>query len=270
MQNIYVRGESSQLIPLSSVVTVEEFADARDLNRYNRIRAITIEANLQDGYSLGEALADLERLAKEHLPEAVAIDYKGQSLDYKSGGSSMLFVFLLGFFLVYLVLAAQFESFIHPFVIILTVPFAIVGAMLGLFITGNTLNVYTQVGLIMLVGLAAKNGILIVEFANQLRDEGYEFMHAVEKAAGTRLRPIIMTSITTIAGALPLAFSFGAGAETRAAIGVVVLFGVFFGTLFTLFIVPAAYALLAQNTGSVGDVERRLEKQLEEHKEERD
>ncbi len=264
VKNIYVRSESSdKLIPLSNLVSIEEYADAGSLNRYNRIRAITLEANLADGYSLGEALADLEAIVKEHLPAEVVVDYKGQSLDFKSGGSSMLFVFLLGFLVVFLVLAAQFESFIHPFVIILTVPFAVVGALFGLYLTGNTLNVYTQVGLIMLVGLAAKNGILIVEFANQLRDEGVEFLRAIEKAAQTRLRPIIMTSITTIAGAMPLVFAFGAGAETRSAIGVVVVFGVLIGTLFTLFIVPAAYVLIARGTGSISDVENKLKKELE-------
>ncbi|MEC8467855.1 MAG: efflux RND transporter permease subunit, partial [Pseudomonadota bacterium] len=264
VKNIYVRSESSdKLIPLSNLVSIEEYADAGSLNRYNRIRAITLEANLADGYSLGEALVDLEGIVKEHLPAEVVVDYKGQSLDFKSGGSSMLFVFLLGFLVVFLVLAAQFESFIHPFVIILTVPFAVVGALFGLYLTGNTLNVYTQVGLIMLVGLAAKNGILIVEFANQLRDEGVEFLRAIEKAAQTRLRPIIMTSITTIAGAMPLGFAFGAGAETRSAIGVVVVFGVLIGTLFTLFIVPAAYVLIARGTGSISDVENKLKKELE-------
>ena len=265
VQNIYVKSDiADKLIPLSNLIKIEEYADAGTLHRYNRVRAITLEANLGEGYSLGQALTDLENIVQENLPAAVAIDYKGESLDFKSGSSSLLFVFILGFMVVFLVLAAQFESFIHPFVIILTVPFAVVGALFGLYVTGNTLNVYTQVGLIMLVGLAAKNGILIVEFANQLRDEGVEFMRAIEKAAQTRLRPIIMTSITTMAGAMPLAFSFGAGAETRAAIGVVVVFGVFFGTFFTLFIVPAAYALLAQKTGSIGDVERKLEKQIEE------
>ncbi len=267
MQNLYVRSDTGQMVPLSNLVQIEEYADAKSLNRYNRIRAITIEANLQEGYSLGEALDDLVRLTKEHLPGEISIDYKGQSLDYATGSSSLVLIFVLGFIVVFLVLAAQFESFVHPFVIILTVPFAVVGALFGLYVTGNSLNVYTQVGLIMLVGLASKNGILIVEFANQLRDEGMAFIEAIEKAAQIRLRPIIMTSITTIVGAVPLALSFGAGAETRAAIGVVVLFGVFFGTFFTLFIVPAAYALLAQKTGSVSDVENQLNKELEEQEE---
>lgn len=165
--------------------------------------------------------------------------------------------------MVFLVLAAQFESYIHPFVIILTVPLAIAGALAGLYVTGNTLNVYTQIGLIMLVGLAAKNGILIVEFINQLRDEGRPFHEAVLEGAQIRLRPIVMTGITTLAGAVPLVLSAGAGSETRYAIGVVILSGVAAATFFTLFIVPTAYDLLARRTRSPGAVRAQL---AEEHK----
>ena len=264
MQNIYVRSETTgRLIPLGNLVTIEEYADSGTLNRYNRVRSITIEAGLEEGYTLGEALGYMRDLVRENLPETVQIDYKGESLDYQSSTSSLVFIFALGLIMVFLVLAAQFESYIHPFVIILTVPLAIAGALLGLYMTGNTLNVYTQIGLIMLIGLAAKNGILIVEFVNQLRDEGMEFSQALREAAHTRLRPIIMTGITTVAGSIPLILSFGAGAETRVAIGIVILFGVTAATLFTLFVVPVAYDLLARNTGSPGDVRRKLEKQNE-------
>ena len=259
LQNIYVRAENGRLIPLSNVVKIEEYADSGSLNRYNRMRAVTIEAGLVDGYSLGEALDHLRSLVREHLPDTAVIDYKGQSLDYQTSGSSLAFIFGLGFFIVFLVLAAQFESYIHPLVIILTVPLAIAGALTGLYLTGNSLNVYTQIGLIMLIGLAAKNGILIVEFVNQLRDEGTEFSKAIRQAAQLRLRPIVMTGITTIAGSIPLILSTGAGAETRVAIGVVMLYGVAAATLFTLFVVPVAYDLLARNTGSPGDVRRKLE-----------
>lgn len=261
MSNIYVRSDSGRLIPLSNVVKIEEYADSGSLNRYNRVRAITIEAGLEEGYSLGEALDYLRALVRDNLPNTAAIDYKGQSLDYQSSGTSLLFIFALGFLIVFLVLAAQFESYIHPLVIILTVPLAMTGALTGLYLTGNSLNVYTQIGLIMLIGLAAKNGILIVEFANQLRDEGMEFSKALIEAAQIRLRPIVMTGITTIAGSLPLILSSGAGAETRVAIGVVILFGVAAATIFTLFIVPVAYDLLARKTGSPGDVRRELEAQ---------
>lgn len=262
MQNIYVRSETTgRLVPLANLVTIEEYADSATLNRYNRVRSITIEASLEDGYTLGEALSYMRNLVREHLPENVQIDYKGESLDYQSSTSSLMFIFALGLIMVFLVLAAQFESYIHPFVIILTVPLAISGALLCLYLTGNTLNVYTQIGLIMLIGLAAKNGILIVEFVNQLRDEGMEFSKALREASHTRLRPIIMTGITTVAGSIPLILSFGAGAETRIAIGIVILFGVTAATFFTLFVVPVAYDLLARNTGSPGDVRRKLEQQ---------
>jgi multidrug efflux pump len=252
---------TDQLIPLSNLVKINEYADSGTLNRYNRVRAVTIEAGLSEGYALGEALDYLRTLVRENLPETAVIDYKGESLDFQSSGSSLLFIFVLGFVVVFLVLAGQFESYIHPLVIILTVPLAISGALAGLYFTGNSLNVYTQVGLIMLIGLAAKNGILIVEFINQLRDEGVEFSQAVIEAAQIRLRPIVMTGITTIAGATPLIMASGAGAETRIAIGVVILFGVAAATLFTLFIVPVAYDLLARNTGSSSDVRRKLEQE---------
>lgn len=262
MENIYVRSSRTQeLIPLSNLVSIQQTADSRRLNRYNRVRAITIDATLNPGVSLGVALDKMEALAHRVLPEEATIDYKGQSLDYKRAGSSILFVFAFGFLVVFLVLAAQFESWIHPFVIMLCVPATVGGGLLGIWLTGNTLNIYTQIGLIMLVGLAAKNGILIVEFANQLRDGGKEFQSALKEAALTRFRPIVMTSLTAIAGAIPLIFSHGAGAETRSAIGVVILFGVATAMVVTLVLVPAAYALLARRTGSPRDVERKLAKE---------
>ncbi len=262
LQNLYVRSDrSGELIPLSNLVRVSEVADSKSLNRYNRLRAITIEANLAEGLSLGQALDYLEGLARTHLPEDARIDYKGQSRDFRQAGSGILFVFALGIVVVYLVLAAQFESWIHPLVIMLTVPLAMVGALFGLWLTGETLNIYSQIGLIMLVGLAAKNGILIVEFANQLRDQGMAFREALLEASDVRLRPIVMTGITTAAGSVPLLLSSGAGAETRAVIGTVILFGVLAATLFTLFVVPVAYDLLARRTGSPGDVARQLEQE---------
>lgn len=260
VQNIYVRSDRTQeLIPISNLISIKEYGAAETLSRYNRIRAITLESNLADGYSLGDALGHLESLVREHLPPEAIVDYKGQSRDFLTSGNSIIFVFVLGLLVVFLVLAAQFESWVHPFVIMLTVPLAMGGGLLGLYFTGNSLNIYSQIGLIMLVGLAAKNGILIVEFANQLRDEGIAFNQAIMDAASIRFRPIMMTGLTTIAGAIPLVVSSGAGAETRAVIGVVVLTGVFAATLFTLFIVPVAYSVLAKNTGSPNDVAKKLE-----------
>ena len=265
IQNIYVRSErSGKLIPLSNLVRLEEFADSIKLNRYNRVRSITIEANLVENYSLGDALTHLETLVKENLPAHAVIDYKGQSRDYKFAGESLMFIFGLGLLVVFLVLAAQFESWIHPFVIMLTVPLAMTGALFGLFVTGQTLNLYSQIGLIMLVGLSAKNGILIVEFANQLRDQGYSIRDALIEAADVRLRPIIMTGITTAAGSIPLLISFGAGTETRFVIGIVILFGVIASTFFTVFVVPVAYDLLAKYTGSPKAISLQLEKEISE------
>ncbi|MEJ2330030.1 MAG: efflux RND transporter permease subunit [Gammaproteobacteria bacterium] len=265
LDNLYVRSDrSGELIPLGNLVHVKEVADSRTLNRYNRVRAITIEANLQDDLPLGEALEYLENMVREHLPEQAQVDFKGQSQDFRSSTGGIVLVFLLGIGVVFLVLAAQFENWIHPLVIMLTVPLAMAGALLGLSLTGQSLNIYSEIGLIMLVGLAAKNGILIVEFANQLRDQGKAFRDALLEAADVRLRPIVMTGLTTAAGSLPLLLSTGAGAETRFVIGIVILSGVIAATLFTLFVVPVAYELLARGTGSPGDVVRQLRQEAEE------
>jgi multidrug efflux pump len=263
IENIYVRSDrSGALIPLSNLVALEEAAASPVLNRYNRVRAITIEANLAPGLTLGAALEYLEELVADHLPASAIIDYRGPSRDFMASGDSIVFVFALGIVVVFLVLAAQFESYIHPFVIMLTIPLAMAGALFGIYLTGGTLNVYSQIGLIMLVGLAAKNGILIVEFANQLRDAGTAFGDAIHESAVARLRPVMMTAITTAAGSVPLILGSGAGAETRFVIGVVVFSGVITSTLLTLFVVPVAYQILARHTGSPGDVKRRLFEQM--------
>ena len=263
VQNIYVRSaRSGELIPLSSVVTLQPFADSPTLNRYNRVRAITIDADLAPGVTLGTALDGMERIAREVLPTEATIDFKGQSLEFRSAGASIAFVFVIGLLIVFLVLAAQFESWIHPLVIMLSVPATLAGGLLGLWLTGQTLNIYTQIGLIMLIGIAAKNGILIVEFANQLRDEGKDFDTALKEAALARLRPILMTGLTTAAGAVPLIITSGAGAETRIAIGIVILFGSLAAVTVALIVVPTAYTLLARRTGSPGDVTRKLEEEL--------
>jgi multidrug efflux pump len=264
VENIYVRStRSGELVPLSNLITIESIADSATLDRYNRIRAITIEADLADGVVMGSVLDAMTAIAKDVLPDEATIDFKGQSLDYQDSGSSMIFVFGVGLLIVFLVLAAQFESYRHPVIIILCVPVTVAGGLLGLWLTGNTLNIYTQIGLIMLIGLAVKNGILIVEFANQLRDEGRDFDAAIKDAAMTRFRPIIMTSLTTAAGSIPLILSSGAGAETRAAIGVVILFGVVAAALVTVLLVPTAYSLIARGSGSPKDVARQLEEEAE-------
>lgn len=263
LNNLYVRSATSgNLVPLASLVTLSELAEPGQYNRFNRLRAITITAGLAPGYTLGEALDWVRQVADEELPERAQIDYKGESREYQSAGGAVLFTFAMALLIVYLVLAAQFESFLHPLVIMLTVPFAVLGALIGLWLFGSSLNLFSQIGIVMLVGLAAKNGILIVEFANQLRDEGMAIRDAIVESAAVRMRPILMTSIATIMGALPLVLAGGPGSASRSTIGVVIISGVAFSTVLSLFVVPAFYALLAPFTRSPEAVATRLE-QLE-------
>lgn len=258
---IYVRSRTGTLVPLSNLVRIQEAAGARDLGRFNKLRAITLSAGLAPGYTLGEALAFLEEQAAQ-APEVVAVGYRGESQAYKETGGSIYLVFALTILVVYLLLAAQFESFVHPAVIITTVPLGVAGGVLGLAVMGQTMNLYSQVGLVMLVGLAAKNGILIVEFANQLRDSGRDIASSIRDASRRRLRPILMTSIATAAGAVPLMIASGAGAAARSTIGTVIVFGVSISTLITLFLIPLLYSRLARFTGSPLAVTRKLETQL--------
>jgi multidrug efflux pump len=266
IDNLYVRSRTTnKLIPLANLLNIAENATSSRLNRYNRLRSITITANLVDGYALGDALDFLVDVTKNKLPEHVQVAYKGESLLLKESGNSILFVFLLALLITYLVLAAQFESFVHPFVILLTVPLALVGALTGLELMGMSLNIYSQIGIVMLIGLAAKNGILIVEFANQLRDKGVAFEEALISAAQQRLRPIVMTTFTTVTSAIPLVLAVGPGAESRMVIGVVIFAGVSLASMFTLFIVPGAYYWLCKNTGSpqaianeIGELEQQV------------
>jgi multidrug efflux pump len=250
LTNIFVRSDRNELIPLSNLVTLKESAGPQALNRFNRSRSITIDAGLAPDYTLGEALTYLERIAAEELPPTARIDYQGQSREFKQSSAALYFTFALALIVVFLVLAAQFESFIHPIVILSTVPLAVFGAMAGLWLVGSSLNIYSQIGIVMLVGLAAKNGILIVEFANQLRDEGKSFDDAIIEAAKIRLRPIVMTSLATAAGALPLVIATGAGAASRESIGIVIFAGMIVATAFTLFVIPTAYSVIARRTGS--------------------
>lgn len=262
LTNTYVRGGAGELIPLSNLVTLSEIAEPGSFNRFNRLRAITLSASLAPGYTLGEAMEWAQQTAQQELPEYAQIDWKGESREYLKAGGAVLLTFGLALLIVYLVLAAQFESFIHPLVIMLTVPLAVLGALIGLWVTGGTLNLFSQIGIVMLIGLAAKNGILIVEFANQLRDEGMSVARAIAESSKVRLRPILMTSVATVMGAVPLVVAGGPGSASRATIGVVVIFGVSFSTLLSLYVVPAFYALLAPFTRSpeaVAHELRRLE-----------
>ena len=261
LASIYVRSRTGALVPLSNLVTTQETAGARELGRFNTLRAITLEGGLAPGYSLGAALDWLEAQAIAS-PEVTAIGYRGESKSLREAGGSIVIVFALTILIVYLLLAAQFESFVHPGVIITTVPLAVAGGVIGLALMGQTLNLYSQVGIVMLVGLAAKNGILIVEFANQLRDAGQDIGAAIREASRRRLRPILMTSIATVAGAVPLMLATGAGAAARTAIGVVIVWGVTIATAITLFLIPVLYSRLARFTGSPEEVSRKLEAQM--------
>ncbi|KEI71858.1 efflux RND transporter permease subunit [Endozoicomonas elysicola] len=260
LASLYVRSHTTgSLIRLDNLVTVEEVGKAAMLKHYNRNRAITISASLEGNYSIGEALAYLDQQVVDLLPPEAIVNYKGESLDYRSNQSAIFFVFAMAMLVVYLVLAAQFESFVHPLIVMLTVPLGISGALFGLYISGETLNIFSQLAMIMLIGLSAKNGILIVEFINQLRDQGMAFDEAVLEASALRLRPILMTALTTVVGAIPLLLATGAGSEFRFSIGVVVFAGVTVSSLLTLFVVPSMYALVARKTTSPDHVSRKLQ-----------
>jgi multidrug efflux pump len=246
LASIYVRSDKGWMVPMSNLIAVEETVAPKELNRFNKLRAATITATLAPGTALGEALTYLANAAREVLPPDTVIDYAGQSREFRESSSDLYFTFLLALGFIYLVLAAQFESFIGPFVIMLTVPLSMTGALLALKLTGGTLNVYSQIGLVTLVGLITKNGILIVEFANQLQEQGRAIRDAVIEAAVLRLRPILMTTGAMVLGAVPLALATGAGAESRQQIGAVIVGGLTFGTLLTLFVVPTVYTLIAR------------------------
>jgi multidrug efflux pump len=238
--SLYVRGRDGQLVQLANLTSVSEDVAAKSLNHFNRKRAAIISANLKPGYSLGEALTFMDRSAAKLK---LATDYDGQSREFRSASGEIALTFILALLFIYLVLAAQFESFISPFIILLTVPLAAAGGLATLLWTGQTFNVYSQIGLVMLVGLITKHGILIVEFANQLADAGKGALEAVTEAAVLRLRPILMTTAAMLLGALPLALAIGAGAESRQPIGWVIVGGLAFGTLLTLFVIPSAWLL---------------------------
>jgi multidrug efflux pump len=260
LSRIQVRSDrTGELVPLSNLITTRTLGGSDSLPRVNKLRAVTISASLANGYSIGDGLAYMEGLVREELEPGMTVDYTGAAKQFLDAGGAIGFAFLFALLVVYLTLAAQFESFIHPLTVMLTVPLAIAGGLFGLYAAGISLNIYSQIGLIILIALAAKNGILIVEFANQLRDEGRSVRDAIVEAAELRLRPILMTSFATVAGALPLALASGAGAETRIAIGVVIVFGVLVATALTLFVVPVIYTLFARFTGSAEQRTRAIE-----------
>jgi multidrug efflux pump len=261
LRNLYVRSShSGQLVSLANLVTLSEGAAPALLSRFDRMRAITVEAALVDGVSLGEAVRELGERARAALPAAARLSWDGEAREFLESGGSLYATFGLALVIVFLVLAAQFESFAHPVVIMATVPLALTGGLLGLWLLGGTINIFSQIGAVVLIGLAAKNGVLIVEFANQLRDRGEAFERALVDAACIRLRPIVMTSASTTFGALPLLLGTGAGAESRQPIGLVIVSGVAVSAVLTLFVVPAFYSVLARNTKAPQHVARAIAK----------
>lgn len=266
LANIFLRtGDGDQLVPLGALVTTKERAASPTLNRFDRLPSISISGSLNDGYDLASAVAFMQNAAAETLPVGAKLGYSGQTAQYLETTGSVMLTFALALLIVYLVLAAQFESFIHPVIIMLSLPLAASGALFALWASGASLNIYSEVGLILLVGLMAKNGILIVEFANQLRDEGRTVRDAVLEAAVIRLRPIVMTVLSTMLGAIPLALATGAGAESRQAIGLVIIGGLGIASLMTLIVTPVLYDLLARFTRSKGAIDRELAASLTEH-----
>jgi multidrug efflux pump len=265
LTNIQVRSDrTGELIPLSNVVKLEETAGAVALNRFNRLRAIEISAMLAPGYTMGEAVKWAQDTVKKELPPGAALMFDGESEEYLKSGGQLYSTFIFALAIVFLVLAAQFESFRHPTIIMVTVPLALLGAVFGLKLYGMTVNIFSQIAVIMLIGIAAKNGVLIVEFANQLRDRGVEFTEAVITAAATRLRPVLMTSLCTAFGALPFLVATGAGSEQRRPIGVVVFYGTLVSVFLTLIAVPAVYSLIARNTKSPEHTSREVDRLMGE------
>ena len=261
LTNIYVRANRSRnLIPLANLVTIENVGGSGTLNRYNRLRALTISATPAPGYALGDALEFLEDIVREELPNTARIDYKGESLEYKESIGATYFTFGIALLVVFLVLAAQFESFVLPLIIMVTVPLALAGGLLGLTITGKTMNIYSQIGVVMLIGISAKNGVLIVDFINQLRDDGVEFVQAIIDGARIRFRPVVMTTVSTLMGSIPLMLATGPGSESRSTLGIIMFWGVSVAAAFTLFVVPVFYKLFARGTGTPDAVAHQLEK----------
>ena len=249
LTNLQVRSDrTGELLPLSSIVKLTETASATELSRFNRLRAVEIRADLAEEYTMSEAVKWFEETVRKELPAGATLMWDGESADYVRSGGQLWITLLFAVVIVFLVLAAQFESFVHPAIIMVTVPLAMLGAVFGLKVHGMSINIFSQIAVVMLIGIAAKNGVLIVEFANQLRDRGKEFHEAIIEASVTRLRPVLMTSLCTAFGAIPFLFATGAGAEQRLPIGIVVFYGTIVSVFLTLFVVPAVYSLVAKRT----------------------
>jgi multidrug efflux pump subunit AcrB len=246
MKSMYVRNRKGDLVQLDNIVKVEERSNPPQLYHYNRYKSATVSAGLAPGRTMGEGIAVMNEIAKKILDDSFSTELTGSSRDFAESSSNTAFAFVLALLLVYLILAAQFESFIDPFIIMLTVPLALGGALFSLWYFNQTLNIFSQIGIIMLVGLVTKNGILIVEFANQLRENGESKSEAIVNAAVSRFRPIVMTSLATMLGALPIALALGAGSKSRMGMGIVIIGGLLFSLTLTLYVIPAMYSYLAR------------------------
>jgi len=254
LRMLYVRAENGELVQLDNLVTIRENSTPPQLYRYNRFVSATVSAGLAPGYTIGAGLDEMDKIAAEVLDESFTTELSGLSKEYRESSNSLVFAFLFALVLIYLVLSAQFESFLDPLTIMFTVPLALFGALFSLWIFDFTLNIFSQIGIIMLIGLVTKNGILIVEFANQRKAQGLSVEDAIVGAAGARFRPILMTSLSTILGILPIALALGAGAESRVPMGVAVIGGLAFSTVLTLFIIPAIYTFLTSKKGRLARV----------------
>ena len=262
LHNLFVRAGNGELLPLSAFVTLEEAGIAAELDRTGQKRAIEIDSDLSPGVSLREAMVAVETLANDVLPPGIGLRFINEAATLDDTSNDVAITFAIAVLVVLLVLAAQFESVLSALVIVLTVPFGLAAAVFALKLTGTTLNIYSQIGLVMLVGLMAKNGILVVEFADQLRDRGHSVGEAIREAAMVRLRPVIMTMLSTVLGALPLVLASGAGAEARQAVGWVVFGGLGIATIFTLLLIPVIYSLLAPLARPRAHAGVRLDREL--------
>ena len=238
-----VRGKNGALVPLDAVTKVEERSGPRQLNHHNRVRSFTLSGSMAPGFTLGQALDSLNAAARETLPPGSTLDLAGQSREFRDSGGTLYFAFVLALVFVFMVLAAQFESLLHPFTVLLAVPLAVTGALGALWLAGSTLNVYSQVGMILLIGLVSKNSILLVTYANDLRAKGRDAIAAMREAGRIRLRPILMTSVAAVFGALPIALGIGAGAGSRRPLGYAIIGGLVVSTLLTLYLVPAVFVV---------------------------
>ena len=246
LKTFYVRNNKGELIQLDNVVNMYESANPSTIYHFNRFKSATISAGLAKGKALGDGINEMERIAKSVLDDSFTTSLSGSSRDFAESSSNTSFAFLLALVLIFLVLAAQFESFIDPFIIMITVPLALAGAVISLKLFGQTLNIFSQIGIIMLIGLVTKNGILIVEFANQKRKKGEKKIPAAIDAAVARLRPILMTTLATTLGALPIAMAIGSAGKSRVPLGIVIVGGLLFSLILTLYVVPALYSFLSR------------------------